>query len=148
MITHISGIRRLGHSWFTYYLVACLVPNHYLNPCWLFEIIINGKKRQSDRAFPLLTWLALTTGSCRALCLESQIINIKLKKKKNQQKVPGPPKLSASDRHTGANFQHCWQQMQSFLSFWFPDMRLATWPTLQHPLGIFPLYTDSLHLVG
>ena len=44
--------------------------------------------------------------SCRSSCLESQIINIKLKK--NQQKVPGPPpKLSASDRRTCGNFQHC-----------------------------------------
>ena len=44
--------------------------------------------------------------SCRSSCLESQIISMKLKK--NQQKVPGPPsKLSASDRRTCGNFQHC-----------------------------------------
>ena len=47
----------------------------------------------------------LSQKSCRSSCLESQIINIKLKK--NQQKVPSPPpKLSASDRRTCGNFQH------------------------------------------
>ena len=55
----------------------------------------------------------LSQKCCRPSCLESQIINIKLKK--NQQKVPGPPlKLSASDWRTCGNFQHwvsvgqCW----------------------------------------
>ena len=44
--------------------------------------------------------------SCRSSWLESQIINIQLKK--NQQKVPGPPpKLSALDWQTCGNFQHC-----------------------------------------
>ena len=43
--------------------------------------------------------------SCRSSCLESQIINIKLKK--NQQKVPSPQKkLSASDWRTCGIFQH------------------------------------------
>ena len=41
--------------------------------------------------------------SCRSSCLESQIINMKLKR--NQQKVP-PPKLPASDQLTCGNFQH------------------------------------------
>ena len=50
--------------------------------------------------------LKLSQKSCRSSCLESQIINLKLKK--NQQKVPSPPpKLSASDRRTCGNFQHC-----------------------------------------
>ena len=44
--------------------------------------------------------------SCRSSCLEFQIINIRMKK--NQQKVPSPPpQLSASDRRTCRNFQHC-----------------------------------------
>ena len=43
--------------------------------------------------------------SCRSSCLESNIINIKLKK--NQQKISGPPpKLLASDWWTCGNFQH------------------------------------------
>ena len=53
--------------------------------------------------------LKLSQKSCRSSCLESQIINIKLKK--NQQKVPGPPpKLSALDWRTCGNFQHWWQE--------------------------------------
>ena len=57
----------------------------------------------------------LSQKSCRSSCLESQIINIKLKK--NQQKVPGPPpKLSASDRRTCGNFQH-WSPLNS----WYPS---------------------------
>ena len=49
--------------------------------------------------------LKLIPKSCRSSCLESQILNIRLKK--NQQKVPGPPpKLSASDWRTCGNFQH------------------------------------------
>ena len=44
--------------------------------------------------------------SCRSSWLESQILNIKLKKK--QQKVPGSPsKLLASDWRTCGNFQPC-----------------------------------------
>ena len=50
--------------------------------------------------------LKFSQKSCRSSWLESQIINIKLKK--NQQKVPGPPpKLSASAWRTCGNFQHC-----------------------------------------
>ena len=50
--------------------------------------------------------LKLRQKRCRSSYLESQIINIKLKK--NQQKFLGhPPKLSASDRRTYGNFQHC-----------------------------------------
>ena len=50
--------------------------------------------------------LKLSQKSCRSSCLESQIINITLKK--NQQNVPGPPpKLSTSDRRTCRIFQHC-----------------------------------------
>ena len=53
--------------------------------------------------------LKLSPISCRSSCLESQIINIKLKK--NQQKVAGPPpKLSGSDWQTSGNYQHWWQQ--------------------------------------
>ena len=49
--------------------------------------------------------LKLSQKSCRSSCLESQIINMKLKK--NQHKVPGPhPKLSASDWRTCGYFQH------------------------------------------
>ena len=47
----------------------------------------------------------LSKKSCRSSCLESQIINIKLKK--IFKKVPGPPpKLSASGRRTGSNLEH------------------------------------------
>ena len=50
--------------------------------------------------------------SFRSSCLESQIINMKLKK--NQQKVPGPPpKLSASDQRTCENFQNCLQLLKT-----------------------------------
>ena len=48
--------------------------------------------------------LKLIQKSCRSSCPEFQTINIKLKK--NQQKVPDPPKLSASDWRTSGNFQH------------------------------------------
>ena len=48
----------------------------------------------------------LSQKSCQSFCLESQIINIKLKK--IFQKVPSPlPKLSASGRRTGSNLEHC-----------------------------------------
>ena len=54
--------------------------------------------------------------SCRSSCLESQAINIKLKK--NQQKVSGaPPKLSAWDWRIGTNFQHCFIPCRSALLF-------------------------------
>ena len=61
--------------------------------------------------------LKLSQKRCRSSCLESQIININLKK--NQQKVPGPPpKLSASDRRTCGNFQH-WAQVYSEVLYFF-----------------------------
>ena len=48
----------------------------------------------------------LSQEGCQSFCLESQIINIKLKK--FFQKVTGPPpKLSASGRRTGNNLEHC-----------------------------------------
>ena len=48
----------------------------------------------------------LSQKSCKSSCLESQIINIKLRK--IFKKVPGPPpKLSASGRRTGSNLEHC-----------------------------------------
>ena len=48
----------------------------------------------------------LSRKSCQSFCLESQIINIKLRK--IFQKVPSPPpKLSASGRRTGSNLEHC-----------------------------------------
>ena len=28
-------IRKLGHDWFRLCLVACLMPSHYLKPCWI-----------------------------------------------------------------------------------------------------------------
>ena len=44
--------------------------------------------------------------SCQSCCLESKIINIKLKK--SFKKVPGPPpNLSASGWRTGSNLEHC-----------------------------------------
>ena len=47
----------------------------------------------------------LSQKSYQSSCLESQIINIKLKK--ILKKVPGPPpKLSASGRRTGSNLEH------------------------------------------
>ena len=57
----------------------------------------------------LKSWLIqcskLSQKSCQSSCLESQIINIKLKK--ILKKVPGPPpKLSASGRRTGSNLEH------------------------------------------
>ena len=49
--------------------------------------------------------LKLSQKSCRSSCLESEIIDIKLKK--NEQKISRiPPKLSALDRRTCGNFQH------------------------------------------
>ena len=48
----------------------------------------------------------LNQKSCQSCCLESQIINIRLKK--SFKKVPGPPpKLSASGWRTGSNLEHC-----------------------------------------
>ena len=78
---------------------------HRTNVWWIMKV------------FRELWWLdnqclKLSQKSCRSSCLESQIINIKLKKR--QQKAPGPPpKLSASDRRTCGNFQHCWQLNKS-----------------------------------
>ena len=47
----------------------------------------------------------LNQKSCQSCCLESQIINIKLKK--SFKKLPGPPpKLSASGWRTGSNLEH------------------------------------------
>ena len=61
--------------------------------------------------------LKLSQKSCRSACLESQIINIKLKK--NQQKVPGPPpKLS------GLGLMDLWE---------FPT--LALWQPYCHRKG-------------
>ena len=63
--------------------------------------------------------------SCRSSCLESQIVNMKLKK--CQQKVSGPPpRLSVSDWRTCGNFQHCQQwywlcRMNRSLSFMSMD---------------------------
>ena len=54
--------------------------------------------------------------SYRSSCLESQIINMKLKK--NQQKVPAPaPKLSALDWQTCGSFQH-WSYVSSISSIY------------------------------
>ena len=48
----------------------------------------------------------LNQKSCQSCCLESQIMNIKLKK--SFKKVPGPPpKLPASGWRTGSNLEHC-----------------------------------------
>ena len=48
----------------------------------------------------------LNKKSCQSCCLESKIINIKLKK--SFKKVPGPPpNLSASGWRTGSNLEHC-----------------------------------------
>ena len=50
--------------------------------------------------------LKLSQISCWSSCLESQIINMKLKKNPLKLSSP-PPKLSVSDRRTCGNFQHC-----------------------------------------
>ena len=56
----------------------------------------------------------LSQKSCQSSCLESQIINIKLKK--ILKKVPGPPpKLSASGRRTGSNLEHWYRDNFLFL---------------------------------
>ena len=48
----------------------------------------------------------LNQKSCQSCCLESQIINMKLKK--SFKNVPSPPpKLSASSWRTGSNLEHC-----------------------------------------
>ena len=31
-------VSELGHHWFRWWLVACLVPSHYLNQCWVIVI--------------------------------------------------------------------------------------------------------------
>ena len=65
--------------------------------------------------------LKLSKKSCRSSCLESQIINIKLKK--NQHKVSGPPpKLLASDWQTCGNFQHCLRNPYRHLGCVKPQM--------------------------
>ena len=76
-------------------------------------------------ADPIHTVFETQSKSCRSSCLESQIINIKLKK--TQQKVPGPPpKLSASDRRTCGNFQHCIHIRDSELVIIVPADALTT----------------------
>ena len=79
----------------------------------------------------------------RSSWLESQIINIKLKK--NHQKVPGPPpKLLAKYWWTGVNFQH-WLVPQTPLSepmFVDEDLQSHGDTGLQWPYvhGIFPFF--------
>ena len=63
--------------------------------------------------------LKLSQKSCRSSCLESHIINIKLKK--NQQKVVSPPpKLSASDWWTCGDFRYWWPVILYIFVFSFP----------------------------
>ena len=119
----------LGHRCFSLWLVACLIPSHYLNQCrlsrnnfsniWSTNIIfkkINLKMspvkcqpfclgHNGLRFCRFLQCLKLSQKRFRSSWLESQIINIKLKE--NQQKIPDPPpKLSASDWWTYGNFHH------------------------------------------
>ena len=59
----------------------------------------------------------LSQQNCQSCCVESQIINIKLKK--SLKKVPSPPpKLSASGWRTGSNLEH-WNAPVVFLFFYF-----------------------------
>ena len=59
----------------------------------------------------------LNQKSCQSCCLESQIINIKLKK--SFKKVTGPlPKLSASGWRTGSNLEH-----------WYWPLLNSLWPS-------------------
>ena len=91
---------------------------------WHFFVCSQNKllnKQWSLRCFEI-TWCScdqcwkLSQKSCRSSWLESQIVNIKLKK--NQQKVSGPPpKLSASDWRACGNFQHCmWHYCKAWLN--------------------------------
>ena len=116
-------------------VTACcrMAPSHYLNQCWLTiskilwhsfqgDICLNTRFIDPQIVFEIYTFeitiaslrqcLKLSQTSCRSSCLESPIINIKLKK--NQQKVPSPPpKLLASDWRTCGNCQHCSQGIMS-----------------------------------
>ena len=59
----------------------------------------------------------LSQESCQSSCLESQIINIELRK--IFKKVLGPPpKLSASGRRTGSNLEHCYKPCQENSITW------------------------------
>ena len=68
----------------------------------------NGLLPCSTKRLPkpmLIQCSKLNQKSCQSCCLESQIINIKLKK--SFKKVTGPPpKLSASGWRTGSNLEH------------------------------------------
>ena len=83
---HYNDIPYMNINLYLYWNRACLVPSHHL-------------QKQCSK---------LSQKSCQSSCLESQIINIKLRK--IFKKVPGPPpKLSASGRRTGSNLEH-WQK--------------------------------------
>ena len=89
--------------------------------------------------------LKLSQKSCRSSCLESQIINIKLKK--NQQKVPGPPQtLSALDWPTCGNFQHCIWGVFCECKFWFKDT-MKTFYALPDPKRIFDNFLRISHII-
>ena len=45
LVTHIC-VSELGHHWFRQQLVACSVPNHYLNQCWFIVNWTPGNKFQ------------------------------------------------------------------------------------------------------
>ena len=87
------------------------------------HVFLQGLKRRFPKLVDtmLLTQCSMSSGqnsvkkkSCQSSCLESQIINIKLKK--IIRKVPGPPpKLSASGRRTGSNLEHCNEPRESVI---------------------------------
>ena len=45
LVTH-TCVSELGHHWFRWWLVACLVPSHYLNQCWFIVNWTSGNKFQ------------------------------------------------------------------------------------------------------
>ena len=70
----------------------------------------------------------LNKKSCQSCCLESQTINIKLKKSLKKVLSP-PPKLSASGWRTGSNLEHCHYLNQGWFEItqlWKSDKKYQT----------------------
>ena len=90
--------------------------------CECFDIVAFAKCRTDQCS-------KLNQNSCQSCCLETQVINIKLKK--SFKKVPGPPpKLSALGWRTGSNLEH-WTDLRYCSDVFIMDV-LVGWRVLHH----------------
>ena len=133
IVDDIQSIVLLEHHWSKLRRIFPILYNGNLPhmPIWLQ---LNRFVKGHLSLISLYTVFETQSKSCRSSCLESQIINIKLKK--TQQKVPGPPpKLSASDRRTCGNFQHCLYNVQ----YWNRVITVLPWGLIPYKDVILPI---------